>query len=452
MNILLITNGYPPHRWAGTETYTAGIAEELHNRGHQVQVICAGEWEKGAQYWNGFQDDASNGVQVRRINLNWSKAPDPFRYLYDNPEVEDFLADYLKEGETDVVHVTSCETLSASVLKVVNDAGLPLVLSLTDFWFLCPRVVLLRSDGTNCDGNTTPWECLECEMLNTKVYRWSRQILGKEGAARALTQVSKHPLLTRQRGLRGYVGDMAARKTYLRQALDLPDYRITASQFVKDIHVSNGVTAPIEVRPYGHDLSWLVQYQGKTPAEVIRFGFIGQIISSKGVHILFEAARSLQSTLGDRFELLIYGNVDKDPEYGRQLKESAKKIKNVNFCGTYDHKDSADVFAKMDILVVPSLWYDFPLIIHEAFATKTSVIATNLGGMAEAITHEVNGLLFELGDADDLARQLERVVNEPGLLQNLQAGVQPVKTIDEEVDQLEIVYKELVEKRRPILT
>lgn len=452
MNILLITNGYPPNRWAGTETYTAGIAEELHNRGHQVQVICAGEWEKGTQYWNGFQDDANNGVQVRRINLNWSKALDPFRYLYDNPVVEDFLADYLKEEEPDVVHVTSCETLSASVLQVVNNAGFPLVLSLTDFWFLCPRIVLLRSDGTNCDGDTTPWECLECEMLNTKVYKWSRQVLGEGGVARALTQVSKHPLLTRQRGLRGYVGDMAARKTYLRQALDLPEYRITASQFVKDIHVSNGVTAPIEVRPYGHDLSWLLQYRGKMPAEVIRFGFVGQIINSKGVHLLLAAARSLQNTLGDRFELSIYGNVDKDPEYGRQLKESAENINNVNFCGTYDHKDSADVFASMDVLVVPSLWYDFPLIIYEAFATKTPVIATNLGGMAEAITHEVNGLLFELGDVGDLARQLERVVNEPGLLENLEAGVQPVKTIDEEIDELEIVYKELINKRRPVLT
>jgi glycosyltransferase involved in cell wall biosynthesis len=94
--------------------------------------------------------------------------------------------------------------------------------------------------------------------------------------------------------------------------------------------------------------------------------------------------------------------------------------------------------------VVPSLWYDFPLIIHEAFATKTPVIATNLGGMAEAVTHGVDGLLFERGDAADLAGQINRVLEEPGLLEHLREGIPPVKTIAEEVNELESIYRELI--------
>jgi glycosyltransferase involved in cell wall biosynthesis len=91
LKILFLANGFPPDRWAGTETYTAGIAKKLQKRGHHVQVLCAGRWQEGLKYWNGYDDDVHHGIPVRGLNLNWKKATDPFRYLYDNPLVEDFL-------------------------------------------------------------------------------------------------------------------------------------------------------------------------------------------------------------------------------------------------------------------------------------------------------------------------------------------------------------------------
>ena len=443
MKILFVTNGYPPHRWAGTETYTAGIAEELQRRNHQVQVLCVGEWEAGSSYWNGHEDAVYRGVAVRRLSLNWTKAPDPFLYLYNNPAAADYLACYLNEQRPALVHVTSCETMSASILRVIKEAGIPLVLSLTDFWFLCPQVNLLRSDGENCNGLTTAWDCLRCKLFGEKAYRWPSRLLPEASVAYLLQAVSKHPFLTRRQGLRGMAGDMAARKEFLHQSIEWPDVRITASPFVRDVHVANGVGAPIKVQPYGHDLSWLDGYTGKKPSEAIRIGFIGQIIPSKGIHLLLQAARSLQGSVGDKYRLLIYGNLEKAPEYGAQLRTLAAGLKNVRFCGTYSHDEGADVFAQLDVLVVPSIWYDFPLVIHEAFATGTLVIATNLGGMAEAVTDEGSGLLFERGDVDDLARQLRRLVEEPGLLERLQAGIPRVKTIEEEVTELEALYLDL---------
>jgi glycosyltransferase involved in cell wall biosynthesis len=443
LKILFLTNGFPPHRWAGTETYTAGIAKELKGRGCRIQVLCVGGWRNGKDYFNGYDDDLYHDISVRRLNLNWKKSPEPFRYLYDNPVVAEYLSSYLQQVEPDLVHVTSCETLSASPLQVVKAAGLPLVLSLTDFWFLCPRINLLRGNGENCDGQTTPWECLRCQLRGTKAYRWSRRMMPASEVRRFLTAISRFPLLTRQRGLRGMAGDMAQRKSFLRQALRWADCRITASRFVHDIFVENGITAPIRVQPYGHDLSWLEGYAGKTSSHSIRIGFIGQISHSKGVHLLLKAASALQNTCGDKFSLLIYGNMSAAPGYASRLRELKADIKDIRFCGTYAHQDSAGVFAGIDVLVVPSLWYDFPLIIHEAFATKTPVIATNLAGMAEAVIHDINGLLFERGNVGDLAAQIKRVLEEPGLLERLREGIPPVKRIAEEVDELERIYLEL---------
>jgi glycosyltransferase involved in cell wall biosynthesis len=95
----------------------------------------------------------------------------------------------------------------------------------------------------------------------------------------------------------------------------------------------------------------------------------------------------------------------------------------------------------MDVLVVPSRWYENgPGVIFEAFAAGIPVVATNLGGMSEFVRHERDGLLFGLEDHGGLARQLRRLVEEPGLLERLRAGIEPVKTVQENVDELEVMY------------
>src|SRR3712207_1808975 len=102
----------------------------------------------------------------------------------------------------------------------------------------------------------------------------------------------------------------------------------------------------------------------------------------------------------------------------------------------------------MDVLVVPSRWYEnAPVVIYEAFAAETPVVATDLGGMSEVVEHEKNGLLFELESVEDLARQLRRLGEEPGLLEKLRVGIEPVKTVEDSMDEMEQLYGELVGAR-----
>ena len=61
-----------------------------------------------------------------------------------------------------------------------------------------------------------------------------------------------------------------------------------------------------------------------------------------------------------------------------------------------------------------------------------------------SLLHEVNGLLFERGNIDSLANQLLRITDEPGLIERLREGIPPVKRIEEEVTELELVYQQLV--------
>ena len=448
MKILFVVNGFPPTRWAGTETYTAAIAGELMEKGHEVQVLCCGNWHDGENHWNGYSDDVYNGIPVIRINLNWQKSIDPQKHLYNNPVVARFLDNYLKEIKPDLVHVTSCETLSASVLEVVKENHIPLVMTITDFWFLCPSINLLRSDGQNCSGITTPQECLKCTARPSKPYQWMSRVLPEKGVETILTKLSKIPVVTRRRGFRGMISDMADRKQFMRRMFSLPDVRLVASEFVKDVYIRSGFDDPTELHPYGHEISWLKNYRGKQGSSTLNVGFIGQISNTKGVHLLLEVAQRLTDTHGKKIKFLIYGNLNQHPGYARRLEALTAGLENVEFCGTYPRQRSAEVFSKLDVLVVPSLWYDFPLVIYEAFATGTPVIATNLGGMAEAVSHGVNGLLFERGNVSDLVHQISRLLNEPELLERLSRGAPKVRTVKDDVDVLEQKYYELCQTKK----
>lgn len=450
MKVLLMTSFFPPNRTAGTEMRTLGYASGLRKLGHDVQVVCAGDWDRGSRYWNGYHDEIYQSIPVRRVNLNWVLAPDPNRYLTENPVIQAHFEQWLNEWQPDIIHITSCITLSASVIGVIKAKNIPVVLTLTDFWFICPKINLVRGDKTHCNGQTSSWECLKCLMWESKAYRGLSAVTEDKNTARILTWLSKQPALSRNRGFRGLALDMDHRKEYLSKVIGIVDCLTAPSSHLAEIFKDNGVAKPIQVIHSGHDLSWLDSMPKKVRASQIRFGYIGQIIPIKGVDLLISAFQSAQ--LGDQAKLSIYGDLDANPGYVAKLQALSQNWEDrVTFCGHVPHSQLGEIFADIDMLVVPSQWAENnPRVVQEAFASKTPVIASNVGGISEFVKHEVNGLLFECGDGTDLAGQLQHIVNEPVMLDRLRSNVPRVKTMAEEIDDLEQIYEELVTKYQQV--
>jgi len=125
------------------------------------------------------------------------------------------------------------------------------------------------------------------------------------------------------------------------------------------------------------------------------------------------------------------------PRFARHLRRITRRDGRIAFAGTVGGNRVLNTHSELDLLVVPSVWYEnSPNVILEAFTAGTPIVASDSGGMAELVQHEVNGLLFERGNVDDLARQLQRVVDQPALLESLRKGIGPVKTVDEEMEEL----------------
>jgi glycosyltransferase involved in cell wall biosynthesis len=444
--ILFITHFFPPTHNAGTENYTLGIAKAFQKRGFDVEVLCAEDWDIGDSYWNGISVDDYEGVAVRRIHLNWKKARDPNKVLYDSKQVELWLDGYLAENKFDLVHVTSTYSLGVGVLRSVNHARIPLVLTLTDFWFICPSHQLYRSDESLCDGDTTAWECNKCLLANSQLFQQYNHLKFSDPINEKIWGTLSHiPVISKRRGLRGMLLDMVQRKYLLSEVILLPDVIISPSMTVQKF-VGQNLSVPIILLPHGHDLSWLDYCCDPSTHEKLRIGYIGQIQKTKGVHLLIEAY--LKANLEGKANLDIWGDLNVNSAYVKQLKELIGGIGSIKLRGRFDHNRLGDILSDIDILVVPSLWYEnSPLVISEAFATKTPVITANLGGMAEVVVDGVNGLLFSPGDAMDLARNLSRIIKEPGLLDILRKRIKPVKTIDKEVDELKSIYENLIRNK-----
>jgi len=170
---------------------------------------------------------------------------------------------------------------------------------------------------------------------------------------------------------------------------------------------------------------------------------MGQIAPHKGVHLLIEAFIQLRSD--SPLELVIYGDEKAFSNYTRHLRKLVRGDRRIKILGQYKYSRVAQILAEMDVLVVPSTWNEIgPWVMYEAFQAKTPVVASDIPNMSYVVQHEKNGLLFARGESTSLAKQLQRFVDDPELLLRLRNGIEPVKTITEEMEELQRVYHSVI--------
>lgn len=439
MRILLAVHHFPPRYTGGAEWRAHRTARALIERGHTVRVICVERVDEVGANPLTWEDDVFDGVPVRRLSLNLASSPDMFRWSYDNSWIGDHLRKVIESFKPDVLHLISGYLVSGRSLLTAADLGIPSVVTLTDFWFLCPRLSLLKSDGRISSLPIRPEACAQCLGEERRRYRWLGRLL--PGAMR---QYWSHQHTAIQR--------VEERSRFLLEALNTAQVIISPSHFLKKLHIEAGIS-PTRIRfsRQGRDFPQLTPEKLiKSRSDTLRIGYIGQIAELKGIHVILEAARHLPNA---DISVAVYGDLVPYPRYAARLQAMATHDSRVRLAGAYrGHSELARVFSDLDVIVVPSLWYEnSPNAILEAFAHRTPVLASRLGGMAELVDHDVNGLLYTVGDAHDLARQIRRLIDDRSLLERLKEGIPPVRGLASEIDELESIYRESMSSPIPEL-
>lgn len=447
MRILFVVHQFFPDHRAGVEIVTLGLARALKVRGHEPYVFAAKRSIPGSgiePYET--QDYEFEGIPVRRVGRPEEGFSRPFELNFRNPGMAREASEYARQTNPDVVHAMHLQGLSASVVPVLKELGVPLVFTAADFWTVCPVVDLRRHDGALCTGPEVT-HCVRCIASRSPDPRVSKAANLIPGAAlRGADLLSRTPL-SRFSHLLRQIRAVRERPSYIRENLRPVDRMVAYTRLTQHLLSSNGVgSGNTLVSHYGTDATDLAEAaKQRRPSPTLRVGYVGTLAPHKGCDTLLRAFKALPPDLD--VTLSIHGDPGPYHSFAAELRELAANDTRISFRGAFSRKDLGHVFAEIDVLVVPSRWYEnAPGVIFEAFAARAPVVATNLGGMSEFVRPEVNGLLFKLEDPEDLSRQLRRLREEPHLLEQLRTGIVPVKTVAEYADELETLYTSLTEE------
>jgi len=444
MKIVYVVHEFPPDSVGGTGVATFQVAKEMLARGHKLWVLTPQLWVRDDLPSIGFLDEKVDGLSVRKLVFNPELAPNPILYEYYNPVLFVYAKDFLREISPDIIHIYHLLHLSSSIIDAAKELRIPIVLTLTDFLFFCPKCALLKFDGALCEANLSWEDCIRClreeNSLYDKIIRTFGEKVMKFYVEQAMSDNKFNFGQINNRQIFSLLIAAASRLPFLKNQLAKVNQIVCTSSFLSKIYLRRGYI-PDGFRVVTHGTMYPPKLPStNNPIPNITFAYFGGGNKHKGVHVLLQAFRQIEST---KVNLKLYG-IFPNTEYVNELRRIAQGDERIDFMGNYERAELTKVLAGIDVLVMPSVSYEaYGLAILEAFANKVPVIATDIGGIPEIVRDGHNGLLFERGNVLDLKQKMERVMNEPGLIQKFRENIPQVKSVNEECDELLGIYEEL---------
>ena len=287
----------------------------------------------------------------------------------------------LRKNSYDLVHFQNFFPLiSPSAHYAAQSQGIPVIQTLRNYRLLCANALFFR-DGQVCEdcmGKAIPYP-----GILHGCYRGDR-------AASAVTvaMISLHRA----------IGTWAK----------IVDRFITLTHFARNKFIEGGFPAEkIIVKP-----NFVYPDPGLDSGSGGYVLFVGRLSVEKGLDTLLEAWKILDTS----YPLKIVG----DGPLFADTRQAVRANPNIELLGRKPMHEVHELMGKASFLIFPSRWYEtFGRVAVEAFAKGTPVVAANIGAIAELVEHEKTGLLFNPGDAVDLADKISHLLSNQLLLASL---------------------------------
>jgi glycosyltransferase involved in cell wall biosynthesis len=433
VRVVHVPFGYFPDAVGGTEVYVAELARGLRARG--VESIVAAPASPAVS--TAYEHD---GTRVFRFRVD---PPTDVADLYgEGDEGAAHAIDAIVDDvDADVLHLHAfTRAASLRAARLARRRGVAVVFTYHTPTASCVRGTLLRDGREPCDGVLVAERCASCLLESRGVPSPVRDLLAR--APNALGSGLAHvgasggwATALRAREL------TQARHDAFRALLQEADAVVAVCEWVRQVLLAAGAPAsrlalsrqgtPAVPRPRA----------GPPPADELRLAYVGRLHPTKGVHVILEAIAA-ERDLPIRIDVYGIAQDEDGSRYRDRLVALAGQDARVRFRAPVPADRVVETLADYDATVVPSQWLETgPLTALESFAAGVPVLGSNLGGIAELVTHDRDGWLVRHADVGAWRSALRRLASDRLLVQRLRAGVPLPRSTDDVAADMAVVYE-----------
>ncbi len=416
MRILYLVHQFFPEFGSGTERVTLNLARAMQRAGHHVQVLgCAVTPGHLPPARACAIDSAEQGLVegVAVTMLAHARLPARADTGFDVDEALTAQVEaWLRSERFDLVHVMHSMRMGSAIAAATR-TGLPLLLTLTDFFPACVRINLIDLEGQDCAGPEQGTAC-------------ARKCLGPAWSTPALQ----------------------ARYQHARSILEQADARVVPSAFVEGRF--DAAFPGLDWTRIAHGVDLVALMRGPAavakPADAPRhLGFIGSLIPPKGAHLLLQALAQ-QPTLPVR--LSIAGGFHGDAQYEASVRAIAAADPRVQLLGRCSAEQVAALLKQLDLLCLPSLVPEtYSLVLHEAAALGVPAMVSARGAPGDAVAASGGGVVVAKDTPAAWAQALRAWATDAAAARTMARRVPLPPRVEEEAFFYEALYKRSLHAR-----
>lgn len=363
LRFVMITTFYPPYHFGGDANYVRQLCHTLVEMGNEVEVIHDIDAYKVLS--NGINPEPIGEPEGLTVHGLQSKQPALSCFLTQQtgfPIVHGRkIRRILSKGNFDVIHYHNISLVGGPGILAYGNAIK--IYTAHEHWLVCPNHVLWRHNKEVCDAR----KCLRCSM-----------------------HFKRPPQLWRKFGL-------------LERKMKHVDALCSPSDFSVKKHKEFGLYKKMEVLPsyIPDDLS--EKKCEKNAKQTPYFLFVGRLEIIKGLQDVIPLFNNESAPA----ELLIVGS----GVYEKELRKLAEGYNHVHFLGWLAPTEITSLYTNAIAAIMPSICYEvFPLVVLEAFRTKTPIIARELGPFPEIIAYSEAGFIFN--NTSQLSEAMRKLAND----------------------------------------
>ena len=308
----------------------------------------------------------------------------------------------------------------------------------------CLRGSMMYMGTAPCDGALDLTRCVACVLQKHGVSEPLGNVLGRLPSAIGKTL-----------GHAGMSGSMltalrmrenaAGAHRHFASLMEKADRIIAVCEWVKDVLLANHVREEkITLCRQGFSGPSFrnASIRRRSAEAPLRLAYFGRLDPVKGVDVVIDALKLIPDA---PVALDIYGIVQPGSEtYAAALRASGDA--RVQFMPAVPRGSVGEVMAGYDFVVVPSRWLESgPLVVYEAFASGTPVLGSRLGGIAELVSDNVDGVLVGTNNPADWAAVIKELAHDAGRVIRLSTGIRPPRTMADVATEMAEVYASLTD-------